>query len=143
MRQSFFLFVIMISLFSCSKQEAGKNGAYLTIRIDGEDEDIHWEEIAASWHPGSGVMEITAKGFQLKQCRIKLTGIQGAGTIDITRIDQLYYADGIQFQSETVAGRIEILERSATTLKGRLFASLRDSQANNVLHISGSLGVVE
>ena len=117
--------LFLISNFlSCSKESITKPYGFLNLRVEGQEEDLKWETITATWIDTLGNADMEAASYYFDKCTIRLKNITNPRTINQLTLMQFYYTDGIDFKPYSISGTLTITHANDKAIKGTFLVYL-------------------
>lgn len=121
------LYILLLStvLLACNKKQTVSPGHSVHMCVEGSEEEIPVEYIDAVWDYKTGALHIYAEGINHELLKLHLSNMRYTGTFTNIGMDNVYYADDIEFYSEALqAGSISIDAVTQQYASGSMKATL-------------------
>ena len=134
--------LLLLAQLSCSKEGLPKLYSYLNLRVEGEEDNIVWEDIRGSWFDSIGKVELIANGYYYDGFTMNLKNITDTGVVPNLSIESIYYTDGLDFFPTSVTGGcVRITDRKEKILKG--YFQINFNSNNGTVKVIGDFGIID
>lgn len=128
----------------CSKNAQDRPFPFVELRVQGDEENIRWDDTRGEWDVGTGNLTIEAEGIYLELFQLNLDNIRNTGLVPTFTTKNIYYTDGLTFRPSGIeSGHIRITQVDGKAVKGEFLIYFRNGsgQAGNN-GVSGSFSIL-